>query len=557
MLRRLREHQPPARLPAADGRQALDFVRFRHTDSDLYRLARQQQFVRAFKEQVAQQLRRHELPSRQRDHAATSRSGEGGKARSSGTVISLRALRVRRCPRGHLFQDKIENVTGLRTSCTRAAVRRSRRRSTTFAEPGRRASSKAANAAALGQQGRRQKTPPPPTTTVTVLNGNGVAGAAANASLPARAARLPDRCRRRTAPSRTRRPQTYFHSQIYYDPAPDGLEGRGGRAAEAARSPPTCELPLGGRELRALDPGAMLIVVVGQTFHGTIAPRAGRRDARSTQPAVRSRRHRRRAPTLLRPRRSEGDVPADGADDPRAQLVPRHARRRQAVARLLDRRRASTRPSGSSFRTGAAASYWGIEETDWDDAPVLADRSFHRTIKRPRRSTSTTRARTCTWSCCARTERAYWVVNTLLDSLSNETMLAIAKGLKPLTRASRVRRDGEGSASSAPAGSASSPARASPSSATTSSSATSSRRRSTPSRRGEVPFHENGVAGAARSGTRERLTFTLDVARRSPAASSSSSASTRRRPTRATPTSRASGRSSTSCPSSRAGRSSS
>ena len=29
----------------------------------------------------------------------------------------------------------------------------------------------------------------------------------------------------------------------------------------------------------------------------------------------------------------------------------------------------------------------------------------------------------------------YWVVNTLLDSLSNETMLAIAKGLKPLTTA--------------------------------------------------------------------------------------------------------------------------
>jgi hypothetical protein len=26
----------------------------------------------------------------------------------------------------------------------------------------------------------------------------------------------------------------------------------------------------------------------------------------------------------------------------------------------------------------------------------------------------------------------YWVVNTLLDSLSNETMIEIAKGLKPL-----------------------------------------------------------------------------------------------------------------------------
>jgi hypothetical protein len=28
----------------------------------------------------------------------------------------------------------------------------------------------------------------------------------------------------------------------------------------------------------------------------------------------------------------------------------------------------------------------------------------------------------------------YWVVNSLLDKLSNETMLAIAKGLRPLGR---------------------------------------------------------------------------------------------------------------------------
>jgi hypothetical protein len=28
----------------------------------------------------------------------------------------------------------------------------------------------------------------------------------------------------------------------------------------------------------------------------------------------------------------------------------------------------------------------------------------------------------------------YWVVNTVLDSLSNETMLAIARGLAPLPK---------------------------------------------------------------------------------------------------------------------------
>jgi hypothetical protein len=29
---------------------------------------------------------------------------------------------------------------------------------------------------------------------------------------------------------------------------------------------------------------------------------------------------------------------------------------------------------------------------------------------------------------------SYWVVNTLLDELSNETMIAIAKGLRPLAK---------------------------------------------------------------------------------------------------------------------------
>ena len=35
-----------------NGQQALDFVRFRHTDSDLYRNARQQLFIEALKSQL-------------------------------------------------------------------------------------------------------------------------------------------------------------------------------------------------------------------------------------------------------------------------------------------------------------------------------------------------------------------------------------------------------------------------------------------------------------------------------------------------------------------------
>ena len=48
---------------------------------------------------------------------------------------------------------------------------------------------------------------------------------------------------------------------------------------------------------------------------------------------------------------------------------------------------------------------------------------------------------------------SYWVVNTLRDELSNETMIAIAKGLQP-SRASRL-RPWQRSECSAPATSAS------------------------------------------------------------------------------------------------------
>ncbi len=68
------------------------------------------------------------------------------------------------------------------------------------------------------------------------------------------------------------------------------------------------------------------------------------------------------------------------------------------------------------------------------------------------------------------------------------------------------------SGSSAPAGSASSRAPASPSSATRSSSATSSRSGSRRCARGSVPFHEPELAELLER-NRERLTFTLDVAR--------------------------------------------
>ena len=76
------------------------------------------------------------------------------------------------------------------------------------------------------------------------------------------------------------------------------------------------------------------------------------------------------------------------------------------------------------FQTGLIGQYWGIEETDWNSAPALGDTSFRHDLggrefdlyyNGSRLQMVVLRANGAT----------YWVVNTLSDTLSNETMLAI------------------------------------------------------------------------------------------------------------------------------------
>src|SRR5436309_5323280 len=60
-----------------NGKQALDFVRYRHTDNDLFRNARQQMFVRAVKEQIARFSKFH-IPSILRSIKANVEVGRSG-----------------------------------------------------------------------------------------------------------------------------------------------------------------------------------------------------------------------------------------------------------------------------------------------------------------------------------------------------------------------------------------------------------------------------------------------------------------------------------------------
>jgi LCP family protein required for cell wall assembly len=403
------------------GQEALDFVRFRHTDSDLTRVARQQEFVKAMKEQVARSFSYTRIPSLVGTLTKNIEVGEGGHALQLDQVISY-ALFAQALPGGHFFQDKIQNVDCSTGPCLaspsdiQAAVDQ-------FQSPDVQAP-KDANSAALGQK-VKQTAPPPSSVTVTVLNGNGVQGAAANASYM-----LAQRGYKTLTPPnglQADSPKQEFHSKIYYDPAQKGSKAAATALQNLMQPADVAKLPRTPGILTR-DPGSMLMVVLGQTFHGSIAP-VPSRVVPTHQPAVV--RYDAGAATLLRPyvkkvpfklmvptvldRYSSPDTLY--GDKPIAFYWMDNARKHKGI-RLV-------------FHTGANE-FWGVQETDFTAAPALADRSFHRILGG--RAFDLYYSGTHLHMVVLRQGGStYWVVNTLLDSLSNETMLAVAKGLKPLT----------------------------------------------------------------------------------------------------------------------------
>jgi hypothetical protein len=83
-----------------------------------------------------------------------------------------------------------------------------------------------------------------------------------------------------------------------------------------------------------------------------------------------------------------------------------------------------------TFRTGVDE-YWGIQQTSWQDAPVLESKNVTRRLGK--RDFDLYYDGSRLHMVVLRTDKAtYWVVNTLRDTLSNETMLSIARGLRPL-----------------------------------------------------------------------------------------------------------------------------
>jgi hypothetical protein len=254
-----------------------------------------------------------------------------------------------------------------------------------------------------------------------VLNGNGVAGSASTASylLSQRGYSMlfPPDGKPANAPN-----WDFFQTRVAYDPAQAGAKLAALKVANLFGTEDVIELT---PALGALTNGAMLTIVVGKTFHGTIAAAPIDKTPKRQPPSVRPGAEESLA--LLRERAKK--VPFE-------LMVPTVIERNSGIDREKPIRLYRVDDKGKhktvrlTFRTGASE-YWGVQMTDWEDAPVLSERNFARTIGGRRYELHYAGPKL--HMVVLRTGGAtYWVVNSVLDALSNETMLAIAKGLKPL-----------------------------------------------------------------------------------------------------------------------------
>jgi LCP family protein required for cell wall assembly len=401
-----------------NGRQALDFVRYRHSDSDLYRVARQQLFVKSFRSQVATAFSVTQLPKIVRIVADNAEVADATGELSLRTLWSY-GLFAHQLPNGRFFQARLEELQEHDNFDLSAAPATIQAAVDEFMNPDVEAGEKA-TVAALGLKPKKAQAPPPAQTTLLVLNGNGIPGAAADAAWQLRergyATVTPPNGLAADAPS-----HDYYRSKVYFRPAREAAKAAAEKLEELIGDADVEPLPADPHLAQRVGE-AMVVLVLGQRFSGTIAPAPVDRTPKREDPQVAER------PDLTTPlvRDAQAQVPFPV-------LVPTVLEQTSTPARTTPLRVyeiAGRKTVRFTFANGAGE-YWGIQMMRWGKAPALQSPTRKITVEGrtydlhyvgPRLQMVVLR----------QDGTSYWVVNTLRNALSNETMLEIAKGLQPV-----------------------------------------------------------------------------------------------------------------------------
>ena len=412
-----------------NGINALAFSRYRHTDSDFYRNARQQVFLRAFEQAASRKF--HGLGLDQltalRDVVETVTSnvqvtGQTGVP-SVQTMIRYLALAYR--IKGRVVTVKLDATTA--GDATNSYV-------TATPEAIHTAIYQWEHPQELWHPGAipgagKKPTPPawtpavsPSTVGVTVLNGNGVTGSAGQAASDLQTWDY-------QASSSTTPAPTFGYKQtwVYYTP--------GGKAAAAdlvhifgdAQSAP---MPATTPFTSLTTP---IVVVVGAPFQGKLAvtappppastgpPSTIRPDPTTYQAYFAQAQHTLHFPVLY-PTVSQVSSSFDAYEP-------------EMPVRTYSIEEVGKHPNSMYAywsMPNLAGAFWGIEETRFTGAPILANPDAVRTIG-GRKLQFYLDGSQIHLIAYVHHGVAYWVVNTLRDDLTNAEMIAIAKSLRPVS----------------------------------------------------------------------------------------------------------------------------
>jgi LCP family protein required for cell wall assembly len=408
-----------------DGTNALAYARYRHTDSDFYRNARQQVFLHAFSQRASSQL--HGIGLDQlttlRDVAETVAknvqvTGPNGPP-SVQTMIELATT-------AYAIKDRVissrlnAGVAGDATdSYVEATPEAMRAAVFAFNHP---ESLRPPTNTLPGKTTSGRKTPKfkpkvdPTTTPVTTVNGNGTTGAAAKGGSALGAWGYPVTVSQNHPPT-----FDFRQSVVYYRPgdqqaAGDVADILGGAVAQPITAAYKAYATRG------------LVVVLGKSFTGTLAHE---------------------------PSKSTGGLPSDVTRDStyRAYFQQASGPANFPVLYPNVRQDASTfvpwvttpvrtytiKEAGGGNNSlyaywgynGIAGAYWGIEETRFTKAPILANPDQKRKLD-GRTYQFYFNGSHIHMVAFIDHGTAYWVQNTLRDDMSNADMIAIARSLTPV-----------------------------------------------------------------------------------------------------------------------------
>jgi LCP family protein required for cell wall assembly len=417
------------------GGEALAYVRYRHTDNDVYRTGRQQLFLEALKSRLRTGLSIFDAPKLIGDLKRNIEVARGG-----GGPVSLKELEsylglTYHLPAGHLFRNQIPiadlqnivtaggaDVLQASPGAVAGAVQR-------FLHPDVRVGA-AVSAQYLGHK-KRTKTKkrhplPKSQISVLVLNAGHVPGEASNTTYLL--GKHGYATKTLSAGLAANAPKVERDTTVYYDPVlPDAQQAAQQLRPLFGLHSHVAQMTTNIANFAHQAGNPLTVVTVGTSFGGKLTlphrvklppklpPQVSNNGVSVTASALRSVRFKAHFPLRVPHRVAQYST----LSNQEGVRVFKPLKNRHEVVLTF------SMPNGIE--------YWQIEETDWSTAPILANPTGQFLYHHQKFLVYTTGG--AIQMVVLETPKAsYWVMNTILNQLSNSTMIAIAESLAPIGR---------------------------------------------------------------------------------------------------------------------------